>query len=199
MRLAPAAPGELIVVAAMLGAAGPLGLLLGACACAASCSTPVAPRPARHGRITGQSRPPPRRTPTERARTRSAARASDTARPAAAGPAPSHAPAVIAVAQRWLAALGRWQAARTPASSAELRALSTQALQRGLLSGPTREPRSHGLGRRPSTGRTLALLAYLRPGGWTVIATRGFGSDALAVELILIATRAGPRVSSYEP
>ncbi len=106
----------------------------------------------------------------------------------------------MAVARRWLAALGRWQVAPAPAPAAELRALSTPALQRALLlPGLTREPIAPSFGSPPSAGRTVALRAYLDPSGWTVIATRQFGRDVLAVELILVRTRGGPRVSSYEP
>lgn len=200
MRVPLAARGQLIVVMAALGAAATLALLVGGCACTASCSAPVAPRPAGRPRVVGQSPRPRGRTPSEPARGRSGASASDTARPAAAGPSPSHTPVVIAVARQWLGALGRWQAARSPAATAELRALSTPALWRGpLLTGPAREPSSWAFGPRASPGRTQALQAYLRPGGWTVIATRRFGSDVLAVELTLSPTPVGPRVSSYEP
>lgn len=200
MKRPVAVRGDLLIVTAALGAAGSPGLLVGACGCTGGCQAAHAGRPALHARITGGSRLPPRRTSARAVVSRSDSRANDASRSAVAGPPQSYAPPAMAVARRWLAALGHWQVAPAPAPAAELRALSTPALQRALLlTGPTREPIAPSFGSPPSAGRTVALRAYLDPSGWTVIATRQFGRDVLAVELIMVRTRAGPRVSSYEP
>jgi len=191
---------DLLVVIALLGFTGPPALLLGACGCTSSCSASNGPRPARQARVTGGSRLQVSRTPTGDVLARSNTRANDAGRPSAAGPPPSDVPSIIAVARRWLTALGRWEVTPRTAPAGDLQALSTPALRRRLLlTGATREPSARSFGPQPLAGRTVALSAYLRPGGWTVIATWRFGRDALAVELMLTRTGAGPRVSSYEP